>query len=268
MKKPKINLLFRLLFTSVILGLIAALAFGYLTYVVKGMDYFTIRDIVSNQEGPIDLGYLKGRNIFTVDLEKESRRVTAMYPYCKNVRLVRILPNRLYVEFRSRLPVAVLKLYRFFLVDDEMVIFNPVSREQALDSKLPVIVGLETKIFGPKAGVRYESNELSFALDIIKAARAGRVLRYFRIRKLDAANINSVSFILDVPIRPALVPRDRKPAEPEGLEVKIGKGQVKGDLAVLEGLLVQLKNDWSNIKYIDLRFSEPVIKFKDKSNNL
>jgi hypothetical protein len=32
----------------------------------------------------------------------------------------------------------------------------------------------------------------------------------------------------------------------------------------LASLFIQLKKDWFNIKYIDLRFKEPVIKFKDK----
>jgi hypothetical protein len=47
------------------------------------------------------------------------------------------------------------------------------------------------------------------------------------------------------------------------LELKIGQDGIRDKIGVLGDLLQQLEKDLSNIRYIDLRFKEPAIKFKD-----
>jgi putative ubiquitin-RnfH superfamily antitoxin RatB of RatAB toxin-antitoxin module len=47
------------------------------------------------------------------------------------------------------------------------------------------------------------------------------------------------------------------------LEVRISQGNIVEKVAVMSGLMNQERNNLANIKYIDLRFKEPVIKFKD-----
>ena len=48
------------------------------------------------------------------------------------------------------------------------------------------------------------------------------------------------------------------------MEVKIGREDIHNKLALLATLLAQVKNNIYNIEYIDLRFKEPVIKFREK----
>jgi hypothetical protein len=50
---------------------------------------------------------------------------------------------------------------------------------------------------------------------------------------------------------------------PLSLEVKIGQDNVKERIAILSGVIAQSRNDLANIKYIDLRFKDTVIKFND-----
>jgi cell division septal protein FtsQ len=47
-----------------------------------------------------------------------------------------------------------------------------------------------------------------------------------------------------------------------GLEVRIGQDNTKARIELLEDLLNQTKNELNKIKYIDLRFKDPAIKFK------
>ena len=47
---------------------------------------------------------------------------------------------------------------------------------------------------------------------------------------------------------------------PNGLEIKIGQDNIRDRINILSNLLIQLRDELGNIKYIDLRFKEPVIK--------
>jgi hypothetical protein len=48
-----------------------------------------------------------------------------------------------------------------------------------------------------------------------------------------------------------------------GPQVKIGQDEIKNKMNILSNLIASVKKDLGNIAYIDLRFKEPVIKFKN-----
>ena len=218
---------------------------------LKNLDYFTIKDIFSNADNLSNLSYLKGKNIFDLDSKKESKYISEIYPDYRNVRIIRVLPNRLYIDFVKRSPMAYVKLYRFFLVDSDLVLFNPPQTSSFED--LPVILGLETKIFGPSPGTRYNIKELLFSLSVIKEFKKNKVLKDYKIKRISVANLRNASFFIALPGTP-------------DLELKMDEGNIITRINILAGLFSQMKNDLHNIKYIDLRFKEPVIKFnEDKS---
>ena len=47
------------------------------------------------------------------------------------------------------------------------------------------------------------------------------------------------------------------------LEVKISEGNIVEKIAIMSGLIKQEKGNLDKIKYIDLRFKDPVINFQD-----
>jgi len=221
------------------------LTVGYIARELKTLDYFKIKDIVIRGADQVDLSYLKGRNIIVLDLQKESRYLSLNYPVYKKIRLVRILPDHLFVDFIKRKPKAYVKLYRYFCIDEDMALFDVSANLEGKDN-LPVILGLDTKIFGPKQGKIYNIEELALALNIIKEAKSNRVLKDYEIKSIDVTDPSCASFFI-----------------PDGLEIKIGQDDTKDKIDILGSLLSQVKNDLNNVKYIDLRFKEPVIKFKD-----
>lgn len=258
MRKPKFNFPVKLVILIIVVFLGALFSVGFSLKSLRTSDYFKIKDIVFNEE-KTNLSYLKGENIFSVDLEKESQYITQHYPNFSKVRLVRILPDRIFIDFIKRKPAAIIKLYRNFSVDREAVIFDAPEGQE--DQGLPVILGLETKIFGPKIGSRYNIKELSVALNIIKEIRFNRVLRNYKIKKINVANLSNTSFSLLVPLPLGGSPRGAPPTEIKELEIRLDTDNIKDRVSILAGLLNQIKNDLGNIKYIDLRFKEPVIKF-------
>ncbi len=229
---------------------------------LKDLSLFTIREITVKQGAAIDLAYLKGKNIFSVDLKRESEHTWRRYPVYKNIRLIRVLPDRVYVDFVKRQPVALIKLKgKYFIIDEDIMLFDAslilVPNDPLLQS-LPVILGLDSKIPNPKSACRYHLSEIDFGLKIIREAGKNKGFRDFRIISLDLSSPDSAFMFLTLPSL----------ANAGIVEVKLGKEDTISRLRILEGLLYQFKKDWNSIKYIDLRFKEPAIKFYDMTKNI
>ncbi len=258
MVKRKINFPIKLVIAGLIIFSTLFFIIGYLVKNLKNSDYFKIKDIVSSrpQEG-IDFSYFIGRNIFALDLKNESGYISELYPVYRKIRLVRLLPDRLFVVFTPRQPLAYVKLYRYFYVDSDLAVFE-VPQELA-DEDLPVIVGLEKKILAVESGKQYNIKDLGLALNIIKEAKLNSALKNYKIKRIDVTNAVNTSFF----IQRSGNTRGRAITGIELLEVKIGQDSITDKTRVLADLLTQLENDLNDIKYIDLKFKEPVIKFKD-----
>jgi hypothetical protein len=164
------------------------------------------------------------------------------------------------VDFLPRKTVAAVKLYRLFCVDEESVLFDCPAGVNEVE--LPLITGLETKIFGPRSGTKCNFKELTAALNIIKEAGNSRLLKDYRIRLIQAANIGAISFYL-VPVSTGInYPLSGK-NPPVLIEVKVGPDYLRDRMMILGSLLAQNKNKLQTVRYIDLRFTEPVIRYND-----
>jgi cell division septal protein FtsQ len=214
-----------------------------LGYGLTRLGYFNIRYIICDENLPIDLSYLKGRNIFGVNLKKESLYLAGLYPGYKSVRLVKVFPDRIFVEMTCRRPLAYVKLFKYFCVDDGLVLFD--IPKEAQEAQFPLILGLERRISNPRLGVRVNSRELAMAVTIIKETRQNPVLRDYPIKRIDVPGLNNASFFIA-----------------EGLQVKISQDDIKAKMLILGSLLNEEKDNLDKVGYIDLRFKEPVIKLK------
>jgi len=258
MIKRKINFPIKLVILGLIIISTLFFLIGYLVKSLKTSEYFKIKAVVSSkpQAGP-DFSYLMGRNIFTLDLGKESRYISELHPVYREIRLVRLLPDRLFVLFTERQALAYVKLYRYFCVDSDLAVFE-IPQELA-ETDLPVIVGLEKKIFSVNCGKQYNIKDLALAVNIIKEAKLNSGLKKYKIKRIDVTNPPKASFFMQVSENA----EDQSISAAELLEVKIGQDNIPDKTRILADLLTQLKKDLDDIKYIDLKFREPVIKFKD-----
>lgn len=266
-------------------------------WAAKKSDFFKIKEIIinSNDGAKIGLDYLKGRDIFTLNLKEEKDSALRIYPVCKTIKLIKILPNRIFVDFVIRKPIAYVRLYKYFYVDEDGMLFdislglgqfdgsassldfardNPervkrvegatINPERSRRIELPVILGLDARIFGPKSGQRYEVKELSAALEIIKDIKRNTILSNLIIKKVDAADLGNISVFLTLPSAAVNDAVDKITEFSDILEVKFGQGYINEKVDILGNLFVQGRNDLGDIKYIDLRFNDPVIKFKEQ----
>ncbi len=230
----------------------------------KNLSCFKIKDVILNPKGDIDNNdfvYLKGANTFDIDLAKESKRISCLYPNYDKVRLIRVLPDRIFVDFIMRKPVAYIKLAGLFYVDEKFV-FWKVTQEESL-AELPVILGLDKKIILPVAGRQYNIQELNLALNIIKNINYRRALNGYKVSRLDVRDLNGISCYIPLKRNNGREKMDPSTEEASELEIKIGPLNIVEKLDILASLFKQLSKDLVNIKYIDLRFKEPVIKLND-----
>jgi len=252
MKKQRFDFPVKIIIFLAIILLAFCFIMGYIWKVLTTSDFFAVRQvIVRNSDRSFD--YLKGRNIFNLDLNGESHRGALSCPDCRKVRLARILPNCIFVDFLKRKPLALVKFYKDFAIDEQGVLFYPNAAIE--EAALPIIYGLETKIFAPKPGTRYKRVELDLALSIIKEFKANKTFQGFTLKRIDVADLQSAGFFI-------LLPKQGV-AEWTGFEVHTGEANIRQKMIILGGLIIQARKEWGNIKYIDLRFKEPVIKLSN-----
>jgi cell division septal protein FtsQ len=260
MKKKKFKLPLMIIFILVIILLAFSILLGYIWKVLTTSEFFAVKQVIVRQSGE-SFEYLKGKNIFDLNLNIESSRALLNCPDCRKVRFLRILPNCVIVDFLKRKPVALAKFYKNYAIDQQGVFFSPVGTAEEAD--LPVIYGLETKIFGPKPGVRYKRPEIDLALSIIKEFKSNSTLRSFVLKKIDVTNLQGAGLFVLLPNQAVNYIKPVPQLGWVGFEVRIGEGSIKQKLMILGGLLMQANKESANIKYIDLRFKEPVIKLNN-----
>lgn len=260
MKKQKFNLPVKSISFLLIILLAIFFIIGYIWKVLTTADFFSVKQVVvRNSDSQFE--YLKGRNILNLNLNNEAWKAYLKCPDCRKVRFTRILPNCIVVDFLKRKPVALVKFYKNFSVDEQGVLFYPTLSAEELE--LPVIYGLETRIFAPKPGVGYKCPELFLALSIINEFKANKAFSGFTLKRIDVSDPESAGFFMLLPRQAVNYTLAIPQTEWLGFEVRTGSRNIRQKMMILGGLVIQGRKEWANIKYIDLRFKEPLIKLNN-----
>ena len=261
MRKREFKIPFHFAAAGAIILLALFLLLGYIWKVLSASPFFSVRQVVVRNSGQ-SFDYLKGRNIFKIDLKGESKKALSGCPGCRKVRFLKVLPDCVIVDFVERRPVALAKFYKNYAIDREGVLFSPSGSVE--EAGLPVIYGLEAKIFGPKSGVRYKRPEIDLALSIIREFNANKALNDFVLKRVDVSSLQSAKIFIFLPKREADYTRVVPQLSWSGFEVRVGEGSMRQKMMILGGLLTHSEKELSEIRYVDLRFNEPVIQFKEK----
>ena len=132
-----------LLISTVVLTSLFIYAYSYLLSApyfeiketsVRGLKELTEKDILTLAE------IKPGQNILAVNLDALVRRV-AVNPWIKNVYIGREYPNRLVVDVRERIPLALVKQASdFYLMDADGFVFKKMAKGDEVD--LAIITGI------------------------------------------------------------------------------------------------------------------------------
>ncbi len=182
---------------------------------------------------------LIGKNLFSLNLEEVTRKMKQESPQLSGVRILMRLPDELVIEAQKRNPVAQLSLSdRYFYVDSEGIIYPPDNQQE----NLPVILGVVNRPASLRAWQVYDDINLKFALEIIQRIAKIPYLKNLVLAKINVSNLNRTSIAFS-----------------NSIEVIIGEERLKEKLELLTIVFSRLAKELDQIKYIDLRFKEPVI---------
>ena len=106
MKKQKFKLPLLITIILAIILLAISLLLGYIWKVLTTSNFFAVKQVLVRNSSEY-FEYLKGRNIFNLNLNSESAKALSNCSDCRSIRFLRILPNCVVVDFIKRQPVAL-----------------------------------------------------------------------------------------------------------------------------------------------------------------
>lgn len=183
-----------------------------------------------------------GRNIWDVDLSALAGQLKAQQPSLKYIRVTRRLPNTLRVDVVQRLPVAQVKTGGWHAVDRAGFVF-PDSAAAPIDG----LVMLEG-VTGPgrpalKEGREHDHERLQLAFRVTEQLSRSSALGRHRVMSIDVGDPNQLLFVMD-----------------DEIEVRCGsEAELAEHLDRLKAALERIAANRLAVRYIDVRFPEPVI---------
>ena len=226
------------------------IGFVFFTGYVNAVEYLTSSPLFEIKNVMIDrsiqfidlraLKDLKGDNIFKVDINKIDRQIAQQYPYIAQLRVVRALPDRILILAKKREPL--LQIYykkKYLLLDTEGIALYYLLQPPAL---LPQVYGIPLERNWLFLGGHIRGQEIVKAVEILNAFKTSAVLRKWRIHSVQAGNLSKIDLLVGT-----------------DMHVILDQEDTQDKIELLQMLISTNKIDLNRVKYIDLRFKEPVI---------
>ena len=240
--------LFRNLVVAIVV--IGGIFFAWQTIIakVKNSELFRIRSIVVSDPSmqfikTSRLINLKGHNIFAVHLDSLSRQLQMQYPEIAEIKLLKRFPDQIVVATKKRFPFAQTKIKnKDVTLDAQGIILSSAVNPEAL----PVISGIFAQKSEIIPGTQLKSDEARIALEVLRTFRMNKYLSVYKILRIDVTNLSQIEFYLT-----------------DSLKVITDQLNISERIQLLSLILSQAKLKLEDVSYIDIRFKEPIIRFKE-----
>ena len=177
----------------------------------------------------------KGESLINLNLVNVQQVIKTKHPEFKEVRVRRVLPNRIEVVLRRRTPVAQVAFSRYVQIDKDLVIL-PGSSPTPFKN-LIVVEGVPIPRQGLYVGATLKDSVTKKALTLATLIVQSPINEKYVLTKIDVSDPRNMSFYLD-----------------HAVEVRIGNSHFADRLKILTQALKSIDLDVSKISYIDLRF--------------
>lgn len=225
------------------------IGFVLFTAYVNAVDFLTSSPLFEVKEVMIDrsiqfidlraLKDLKGTNIFKIDIKKIDRQIARTYPYIAELRVVRQLPDRIMVLAKKREPLMQIYVKNKYLLLDSQGVALYFTLQPA---DLPQVYGIPLEHDWLFLGRTIRGEGLSKVVDILNMFKQSQYLRRWRIHTVQAGNLSKIDLVVG-----------------ENMHVILDQEDTQDKIELLQMLISFNKIDLNKVKYIDLRFKEPVI---------
>ena len=245
-KKSNINIP-----TIAVIRLIVFLFIGSILFWIysRTVDFLTNADIFDIKEVMVDqsisfidtqpLVALKGQNIFSVDLEKIHQHISNRYPQISQLRITRQFPDTVKVLAKKRDVLLQIQTgNKFLIVDTEGV----TMFYTAVPLAYPRVHGIPLQGHKVTLGTVSSIKELSFAVRLLTLLKSHPHTSRLKVISLDAGNLSKLELMV-MPNIKIIIDQEDLPQKVDMLELLLQNGKI----------------NWNNVKYVDIRFKEPII---------
>jgi cell division septal protein FtsQ len=144
------------------------------------------------------------------------------------------------VTARKRVPFAQTSVKEAILIlDDHGIVLSSSSQQ---NNKLPLVEGLALRGSDFTLGLPLKGREVKVGLQVLRSFQNNRSLTGYDIKSIDVSNLSKVSMILS-----------------NDLKIFVDWDNIDHKMKVLSLVMAQSQLDFKQIKYLDLRFKEPII---------
>ena len=182
----------------------------------------------------------RGENLIQLDLVAVQQVIKRNHPEFKEVKVRRVLPNRVEILLKRRTPVAQVLFSRYVQVDKDRVVLPGSSTTPFRN--LTVIEGAPLPRGGVAIGATLSDDATQKALRLMDVIKRSNLLRKHTLTRIDIADPRNISLYVDGQI-----------------EIRMGNNHFIERLKILDQTLKSLPLDPARIKYIDLRFDDVVV---------
>ncbi len=246
-KKSNINIPAIAVIRLIVFLLIAVILFWLYTRTfdfLSNSQMFKIKDVLIDQSiGFIDfklLTGLKGQNIFNADLKKIHQRISSQYPQISQLRVTRQMPDTIKILAKKRDVLLQLQAAhnKYLIVDTEGVTMFYTSAPLAY----PMVKGVPLQRYKIILGTATSIKELNLTIDLLKQLRLHPHTSRLKVMGIEASNVSKI----ELTVMP-------------NIQIIIDQEDLVQKVEMLEILLQNGKINWKNVKYVDIRFKEPII---------
>ena len=241
------DIIFKGVYVFIIAAILSAVVKNFFNNALN-TDYFIVKDVQMlcvDKGMPVlnsDLHYQfeKGVNIFKLDLKKLKQNTELVHPEFKDIKVNRVLPDKIEVLFKTRTPVLQIRSTKFYLVSEDMVVL-PSPKSQAQNA-LPVVSGIHISEGQLPKTRRLNSSALRIALKLIQQIKQSQFIKKYKIREIDVYDEHSPVIYME-----------------NGIQIKIAECDFAKKETVLLRVLDDLQAKRLVPKSIDLRFDDVVV---------
>ena len=190
---------------------------------------------------------LKGVNIFKIDIAKLHHQLELQYPYIANLRIIRQLPDRILILAKKREPLFQLDYQgKYLVIDTEGIALYFTLQPSALPQVFGAIIQHQNLFLGR----HLNSPQMLKVVEILNLFKESPLLEQWRVHAVQAANLTKIDISVG-----------------ENMHVILDDENTSAKMGVLQMLVGSNKIDLNKVRYIDLRFKEPVIANNDEDSS-
>jgi cell division septal protein FtsQ len=224
---------------GILLGAVVAYAFNSATFQLQEVKILNVGTLTPEQSFKFSELH-RGENLIQLDLVNVQQVIKRNYPEYKEVKVRRVLPNRVEILLKRRTPVAQVLFSRYVQADKDLVVLPGSSAVPFRN--LTVIEGASIPRGGLVVGATLTDPTTQKALRLLEIIKRSNILRKHTLTRIDIGDPKNMTLVVD-----------------NEIEIRIGSSHFIERLKILDQTLKTLSLNPARIRYIDLRFDDVVV---------